>query len=121
VDIKKEEKTLKKIEAIVRTEKFGTVKDALAEAGYTSLTTYEVKGRGKQSGIVETVSGRIIRVDIIPKTKIEIVADDQDIKKIVEIIIDKASTGNIGDGKLFISPIEDVIRIRTNEKGLNAI
>jgi nitrogen regulatory protein P-II 1 len=116
-----EKNIMKKIEAVIRTEKFGQVKDALADAGYTSLTTCEVKGRGKQSGIVETVSGKIIRVDIIPKTKIEIVADNKDVEKIVKIIIDKANTGTIGDGKIFVSPIDDVIRIRTNERGPDAI
>jgi nitrogen regulatory protein P-II 1 len=112
---------LKKIEAIIRTEKFGTVKDALAKAGFTSLTMYEVKGRGKQSGIAETVSGLKIKVDLLPKTKVETVVEDKDVAKIIEIIIGSSSTGAIGDGKIFVSPIEDAIRIRTHERGIEAI
>ncbi len=113
---------MKKIETIIKTEKFGVVKDALAKAGYTSLTAYEVKGRGKQSGVeVIDLLGAKIRLDLLPKTKIEIVAQDADVKKITDINIDTASTGTIGSGKIFISPIEDVIRIRTRESGKDAI
>jgi nitrogen regulatory protein P-II 1 len=112
---------LKKIEAIIRYEKFGNVKDALANAGYTSLTTYEVKGRGKQSGIVETVSGKKIRADMLPKTKMEIVIEDKDVEKVTEIIVSIARTGMIGDGKIFVSTIDDVIRIRTGERRSDAI
>jgi nitrogen regulatory protein P-II 1 len=112
---------LKKIEAIIRTEKFGAVKDALAKAGYTSLTMYEVKGRGKQSGVAEIVGGSKIRVDLLPKTKVETVVEDKDVEKIIEIIEANSTTGAIGDGKIFVSPIEDAIRIRTRERGSDAI
>jgi nitrogen regulatory protein P-II 1 len=112
---------LKKIEAVIRSEKFSYVKDSLANAGYTSLTTYEVKGRGKQSGIMESVSGKIIRADLLPKTKIEIVADDKEVEKIIEIIVTTAKTGTIGDGKIFVSPIDNVIRVRTSERNNDAI
>jgi nitrogen regulatory protein P-II 1 len=115
-----EESMVKKIEAVIRSEKFGPVKDALANAGFTSLTTYEVKGRGKQSGIVETVSGKIIRADILPKTKIEIVVEDKDVEKIIKVIVTNAETGMIGDGKIFVYAIDDVIRIRTGERGSDA-
>jgi len=116
-----EEYNLKKIEAVIRSEKFGYVKDALAKAGYTSLTMYEVKGRGKQSGIVETIDGKTIRADLLPKTKIEMVADDKEIEKIIKVIITTAETGTIGDGKIFVSTIDDVVRIRTGERGSDAI
>jgi len=82
-----EEYNMKKIEAVIRSEKFGHVKEASAKAGYTSLTTYEVKGRDKQSGMVETVDGKTIGADLLPKTRIEIVADDKETKKIIKVIV----------------------------------
>ncbi len=112
---------MKKIEGIIRCEKFSYIKDALANAGYTSLTTYEVKGRGRQSGIVETVSGKIVRADLLPKTKIEIVVEDKDVEKVLNVIATTAETGMIGDGKIFVSTVDDVVRIRTGERGSNAI
>jgi len=112
---------MKKIEAIIKPDMFSYVKTALAKAGYPSLTAYEVKGRGKQSGIIETVDGKTIRADILPKTKIEIVVEDKEIEKVIETIIKSAHTGAIGDGKIFVSPVENAIRIRTNEGGKDAI
>jgi nitrogen regulatory protein P-II 1 len=112
---------MKKIEAIIKPDMFSYVKVALAKAGYASLTAYDVKGRGKQSGIIETVSGKTIRADILPKTKIEIVVEDAEVKKITDIIVKTACTGTIGDGKIFISTIDDAIRIRTSERGNDAI
>jgi nitrogen regulatory protein P-II 1 len=112
---------MKKIEAIIKPEMFSYVKDALATAGYTSLTDYEVKGRGKQRGVITTVSGKTIRVDVLPKTKIEIVVEDKDVKEITDIIVKTACTGTIGDGKIFVSTVDDAIRIRTGEKGKDAI
>jgi nitrogen regulatory protein P-II 1 len=112
---------MKKIEAIIKPEMLSYVKAALAKAGYPSLTAYDVKGRGKQSGIIETVSGKTIRADVLPKTKIEIVVEDKDVKEVTEIIIKTACTGTIGDGKIFVSAIEEVIRIRTGERDSDAI
>jgi nitrogen regulatory protein P-II 1 len=112
---------MKKIEAIIKPDMFSYVKVALGKAGYTSLTAYDVKGRGKQSGIIETVDGKTIRADILPKTKIEIVVEDKDVKEVTDIIIKTAGTGSIGDGKIFISKIDDAIRIRTGEIGHDAI
>lgn len=112
---------MKKIEAIIKPDMFSYVKVALAKAGYASLTSYDVKGRGKQSGIIKTVSGKSIRADILPKTKIEIVAEDKDVKPIIDVIVKTACTGTIGDGKIFVSTIDDAIRIRTSEKGSDAI
>ena len=80
-----------------------------------------MKGRGKQSGIIETVSGKTIRADILPKTKVEIVVEDKDIKKVTDIIAKTACTGTIGDGKIFVSTVDEAIRIRTGERDADAI
>jgi len=112
---------MKKVEAVIKPDMFSYVKVALAKAGYPSLTAYDVKGRGKQSGIIETVSGRTIRADVLPKTKVEIVVEDKDVKEVADIIIETAGTGTIGDGKIFVSTIDEVIRIRTGERGSDAI
>jgi nitrogen regulatory protein P-II 1 len=112
---------MKKIEAIIKPDMFSYVKVALAKAGYPSLTAYDVKGRGKQSGIIETASGKKIRADILPKTKVEIVVEDKNVKKVTEIIVKTACTGTIGDGKIFVSTIDDAIRVRTSERGSDAI
>jgi nitrogen regulatory protein P-II 1 len=113
--------SMKKIEAVIKPDMFSYVKVALAKAGYPSLTAYDVKGRGKQSGLIVTVSGKTIRADILPKTKIEIVVEDEDVKEVTDIMIKTARTGTIGDGKIFISTIDDIIRVRTGERGSNAI
>jgi nitrogen regulatory protein P-II 1 len=112
---------MKKIEAIIKPDMFSTVKLALAKAGYPSLTAYDVKGRGKQSGIIETVEGKSIRADILPKTKIEVVVKDEDATEVIDVIAKTAGTGTIGDGKIFVSTVEDAVRIRTGEKGNEAI
>lgn len=112
---------MKKIEAIIKPDMFTAVKLALAKAGYTSLTAYDVKGRGRQSGVIVTVDGKTIRADILPKTKIEIVAEDEKAKEIIDVIIKTACTGTIGDGKIFISAVEDAVRIRTGERGSDSI
>ena len=113
---------MKKIEALIRTEKLNDVKMSLATNGYVGLTTYEVRGRGRQKGIVLQWRGvKEYRVDLLPKTKLELVVDDKDVPNVVDIIREKASTGRVGDGKIFILPVEEVIRIRTGEKGKGAI
>lgn len=112
---------MKKIEAVIKPDMFSSVKLALANAGYTSLTAYDVKGRGKQSGVIETIDGKSIRADILPKTKIEMVVKDEEVRQVVDVIAKTAGTGMIGDGKIFISPVEDAMRIRTGERGNNAI
>lgn len=112
---------MKKIDAVIRPEKLGDVKVALALAGFPGLTTYEVKGRGRQKGLVLSYRGREYREDLLPKVKIEVVVDDKDAAKAVEVIRSKALTGEIGDGKIFVYPVDDVIRIRTGEKGKDAI
>ena len=112
---------MKKIEAIIKPDMFSYVKVALAKAGYPSLTAYDVKGRGEQSGIIKTASGKKIRADILPKTKVEIVVEDKNVKKVTDIIVKTACTGTIGDGKIFVSTIDDAIRVRTSERGNDAI
>lgn len=112
---------MKKIEAILRSESFNRVKVALAKAGFVGLTTYEVKGRGRQKGIVLSYKGREYREDLLPKVKIEIIVKTEDADKVIGIIQSEARSGEIGDGKIFISTIDDVIRIRTGERGDDAI
>lgn len=112
---------MKKIEAIIRPEKLGEIKTALATSGFIGLTTYEVKGRGRQKGIVLSYRTSEYRVDLLPKIKIELVVEDKDVEKVVEIICDLGKTGNMGDGKIFVLPIEEVIRVRTCERGKDAV
>jgi len=112
---------MKKIEAIIRSEKLTEIKKALATAGFIGLTTYEVKGRGRQKGVVLQYRTQEYRVDMLAKTKIELAVDDADVEKVIKIICDSGRTGNIGDGKIFILPIEEIIRVRTGERGKEAI
>ncbi|HEY0195995.1 MAG TPA: P-II family nitrogen regulator [Methanobacterium sp.] len=112
---------MKRILTIIRPDKLEDVKDALEGIGCLGLTVKEVKGRGRQLGITESYRGHDYKVDLLPKVEIEIIAKDEDTENIVDIIIKTAQTGYIGDGKVFISPVEDVIRIRTGERGDNAI
>lgn len=112
---------MKKIEAVIKPDMFSSVKLALTKAGYTSLTAYEVKGRGKQSGIIVTVNGKSMGADILPKIKVEMVVTDESVEEVVEIIAKTAGSGAIGDGKIFILPVEDAVRIRTGERGSDAI
>jgi len=112
---------VKKIIAIIRPNKLEDVKQALEEIGCHGMTIKEVKGRGRQLGITESYRGRDYKVDLLPKTEIEIVAHEEDVEEIVQSIVKTAQTGNIGDGKIFISSVEDVVRIRTGERGDKAI
>ena len=112
---------MKKIEAIIKNSKLDDVKDALHAIGIQGMTVTEVKGFGRQKGHVEVYRGTEYEVTFLPKVKIEVVVPDSITDKVISTIIDKAKTGNIGDGKIFIYPLEDVIRIRTGEKGEVAI
>jgi len=112
---------MKKIEAIIKPFKLEEVKDALAEIGIEGMTVTEVKGFGRQKGHTEIYRGSEYTVDFLPKVKFEIVLADERISKAVEAIVSSAKTGKIGDGKVFILPIEDAIRIRTEERGEAAI
>lgn len=111
----------KKIEAIIRPEKLDIVKDNLEKIGCNGLTVMEVKGRGEQLGIVEKYRGNVYHVDLIPKVKIDIITTDDQLDSIIEAIKKSAFTGNMGDGKIFISTVEEIVRIRTGEKGADAI
>jgi len=112
------EELMKKIEAIIRPEKLNDVKNALEGAGFVGLNVVHVTGRGAQKGIVHGGrGGETYTVDMLPKLKIEVVVKDTEAEKVVEIIMASARTGNIGDGKIFIVPVEDAIRVRTGERG----
>ena len=115
------EKTMKKIEAIIKPFKLDEVKDALNTMGIQGMTVTEVKGFGRQKGHVELYRGAEYDISFIPKVKIEAVVADSMVSKAVETIIDKAKTGKIGDGKIFVSSLEQIIRIRTGETGETAI
>lgn len=112
---------MKKILSIIRPDKLEEVKQALEEIGCHGLTIKEVRGRGRQLGITESYRGHDYKVDLLPKTEIEIVTKEDDIENIIQTIITKAQTGDIGDGKIFISSVEEVIRIRTGERGEKAV
>ncbi len=112
---------MKKIEVVIRPEKLELVRRALGQVGCAGLMISEIEGHGKQKGVVQQWRGEKYKVELLPKVKIEIVANDHDIEKITNAIINNAKTGEIGDGKIFISPVENVIRIRTGEKGEQAI
>ncbi len=112
---------MKKVEAIIKPFKLDEVKDALNSIGILGMTVTEVKGFGRQKGHVEVYRGTEYEVTFIPKIKIEVVIPDSIIDKVISTIIDKAKTGNIGDGKIFIYSLEDVIRIRTGDRGEAAI
>jgi nitrogen regulatory protein P-II 1 len=112
---------MKKIEAIIKPFKLDEVKSALAEVGIQGLTVSEVKGFGRQKGHTELYRGAEYTIDFLPKVKIEVVVPDAKCEKVVETIQASAKTGRIGDGKIFIIPIEDVVRIRTGERSEAAI
>jgi nitrogen regulatory protein P-II 1 len=112
---------MKKIEAIIKPFKLDDVKEALNKVGVQGLTVTEAKGYGRQKGHTELYRGAEYVVDFLPKVKIEIVLDDGLLDRAIEAIQHAAHSGKIGDGKIFVSPIEEVIRIRTGEKGADAI
>ena len=112
---------MKKIEAIIKPFKLDEVKDALNAIGIKGMTITEVKGFGRQKGHVEVYRGTEYEVNFLPKIKLEVVIADSMIDTVISTIIEKAKTGNIGDGKIFLYSLEDVIRIRTGEKGEAAI
>jgi len=112
---------MKKVEAIIKPFKLEDVKDALSEAGVAGITVSEVKGYGRQKGHVELYRGAEYDVSFVPKVKIEVVVPDAMVESILTVIEESAKTGKIGDGKLFVVPVEEVVRIRTGEKGEEAI
>ncbi len=112
---------MKKVEAIIKPFKLEEVKDALGEVGIEGMTVSEVKGFGRQKGHTEIYRGSEYTVDFLPKIKIEMVLPDGRVEAAVNAIIQAAKTGKIGDGKIFVTPIEEAVRIRTEEKGEQAV
>lgn len=110
-----------KIEAIVRPEKVEEIIEALGSFGHSGLTKINVEGHGKQKGLVEHFRGKEYKLPFIAKTKVEIVVKDSDVEKIIDTICEISNTGKIGDGKIFISEIKDVVRVRTKERGEKAL
>jgi nitrogen regulatory protein P-II 1 len=112
---------VKKVEAIIKPFKLDEVKQALSEVGVAGLTATEVKGFGRQKGHTELYRGAEYVVDFLPKVKVEVVVSDALVSKVVEVIERAAKTGRIGDGKIFVVPVDEVVRIRTGERGEEAL
>jgi nitrogen regulatory protein P-II 1 len=112
---------MKKVEAIIKPFKLDEVKEALSAVGVQGLTVSEIKGFGRQKGHTELYRGAEYVVDFLPKVKLEIIAPDEKVVDVVNAIVKAAKTGRIGDGKIFVLPVEEVIRIRTGERGSDAI
>jgi nitrogen regulatory protein P-II 1 len=112
---------MKKIEAIVRPEKVDEIRKALDKSGYPGVTITEVEGHGKQKGVTRQWRGESYKVDLLPKVKLELVVSDKDVDRIASAITSAAKTGAVGDGKIFVSDVREAIRIRTGEKGEDAI
>ena len=112
---------MKKIEAIIREERLNDVKQALEEKNYWGMTVSQVSGRGKQKGISLQWRAGEYRVDLLPKIKIELVVLEEDVPPVLDAIVSKARTGETGDGKIFVLPVEHVIRVRTGDRNENAI
>ena len=110
-----------KLEAIIQPNKFEAVKDALISVGVEGMTITEVRGHGQQKGHTETYRGREYGVDLLPKVKIEMVLPDNRVDAAIDVIVKNASTGKIGDGKIFVSKVDEVIRIRNLERGAAAV
>ncbi|MFN3787457.1 P-II family nitrogen regulator [Sulfurihydrogenibium azorense] len=112
---------MKKVEAIIKPFKLEEVKDVLASIGNFGITVSEVRGFGRQKGHTEFYRGAEYIIDFLPKLKIEVVVDDEMVEKVIEAIVSTARTGKVGDGKIFIIPVEEAIRIRTGERGSEAL
>lgn len=112
---------MKKIEAVIRPEKLDDVRKAIEDVGYPGITITEAQGHGKQKGVVQQWRGETYRVEFLPKIKLEMVVGDADVEAIIKAIIKAAKTGSVGDGKIFVSDVKDVIKIRTGERGDAAI
>jgi nitrogen regulatory protein P-II 1 len=112
---------MKKIEAIIRPFRIDDVREALAEIGVKGMTLTEVKGYGRQKGHTELYRGSEYQIDFLPKIKIEVIVTDAIADKVIDTIMNAARTGQVGDGKIFVYPVEDVIRVRTGESGEEAL
>lgn len=112
---------MKKIEAVIKPFKLDDVKEALNDIGIHGMTVSEVKGYGRQKGHTEIYRGAEYAVDFIPKLKVEIIVEDDRLAQVIDVIQKSASTGKIGDGKIFVLPVEEVVRVRTGERGSDAL
>lgn len=112
---------MKKVEAVIRHFKLEEVKDALTQAGAQGMTVTEVRGFGRQKGHKETYRGAEYTVDFLPKVKVEVVVSDEQLQPIIEAIVKSARTGQVGDGKIFVTAMEEMVRIRTGESGAEAL
>jgi len=112
---------MKMVSAIIRPHRLQQVKEALSDAGVVGLTVTDIRGAGRQKGQVERYRGSEYSIDLIPKVKLDIALEDDQVEDIIQTIRDAAHTGEIGDGKIFISPLEDSMRIRTGERGENSL
>ncbi len=112
---------MKKIEAVIKPFKLDDVKDALHEIGVSGITVTEVKGFGRQKGHTELYRGAEYVIDFLPKVKVEVVVEDMIVENVIEAITQAARTGRIGDGKIFVIPIDEAVRIRTGDRGADAI
>jgi len=112
---------VKKVEAIIKPFKLEEVKEALSNVGIKGLTVIEVKGFGRQKGHKELYRGAEYEIEFLPKVKLEVIVPESELENVVEAIVSSARTGRLGDGKVFVSPVEEVVRIRTGERGEEAI
>lgn len=112
---------MKQITAIIRPEKFEAVRNALEKCGYPGIMVHDIEGHGKQKGVEQVWRGEKFRMELIPKMKIQIVVPTSEVEKIVQEIVKSAKTGNVGDGKIFITTVDEAIRIRTGERGEKAL
>ena len=112
---------MRRIEAIIRTGKVSDVSAALNKVGYSGLMISEIEGHGKQKGLEEEVRGKTYKVDLLTKARVEIIVKDDDVENIVKAVRDAAQTGKIGDGKIFVSSIEEAVRIRNGDRGETAL
>ncbi len=112
---------MKKIEAIIRPERLDLVRKALEELGYPGMTLTDVRGHGRQKGLIQRWRGQEYKVEFLPKMKVEIVVLDGDVARTLDAITRNARTGEVGDGKIFVLPVDNAVRIRTGDKGENAI
>ena len=112
---------MKRIIAVIREEIFENVKTALHAAGCEGMNVSTVKGRGRQLGVKESYRGSSYCIDLIPKTRVELIVNEEDLDNVINIILESARTGEVGDGKIFVSDVEEVIRIRTGEHGSEAV
>jgi nitrogen regulatory protein P-II 1 len=112
---------MKKIEAIIRPEKLHLLRGKLDNKGFSGMTVSEVKGRGRQKGVTLQWRAGDYRVEFLPKMKLEMIVDDRDAEAVIDLICEYAQTGEAGDGKIFIYPVDDVVRVRTKERGCGAV